>query len=300
MQKTVAYPKILHLGDKPIADLFTKEVEITEKIDGSQFGFGTRENTLICRSKGREIDLNSPDKMFTEAIAYVKSISDRLPDGIFFYSEYLQKPRHSTLAYDRIPKNHLVLFGVLHEDGTLAPYDEIRDWADRLDVVPLLYNGLCTPQEAIALVDTQMSYLGGQNIEGIVVKRYEQWLFLGDILTPVKAGKYVSEKFKETHIRDWSRLNTTKGSLERLKEAVRTDARWNKAIQHLRESGTFEGTVRDIGGLIKEIQHDIAEEEKENLKDQLWEIYSSDLLRSSVYGFVDWYKARIANGDFQA
>ena len=47
------------MGDKQISDLFDGEVEITEKLDGSQFGFGRVDGELVIRSKGREIDLEA-------------------------------------------------------------------------------------------------------------------------------------------------------------------------------------------------------------------------------------------------
>lgn len=296
---TGAYPKILHVGDKQIADLFDKPVEITEKIDGSQFGFGLIDGKLICRSKGLEQDLDNPDKLFKPAIEHVKSIQDKLPEGIFFYAETLGKPRHSTLAYDRTPKNHIALFGALDATRTMLPYKVLQNYAKTFDVdiVPLIYEGVSQPEHMLELLETD-SYLGGQKIEGVVVKRYEPWLFLGQILTPVKAGKFVSERFKEVHTRDWAKLNTSKGALDVLKLSVRTEARWDKAISHLREKSEFEGTARDIGKLIKEVHHDIADEEKENLKDQLWKIYGNDILKASTNGFVNWYKERIAKGDF--
>lgn len=295
-----SYPKILHIGDKPIADLYEGDVEITEKIDGSQFGFGRVNGELIVRSKGKEQDLDNPDKLFIEGVEYVKSIADRVPDGMFFYGEYLAKPRHSTLAYDRIPKNHIALFGVLNADKTMGDYSDIKQWAETFEVepIPLIHTGKSDAEHTIGLLE-RVSALGGQKIEGVVVKRYEDWMFLGRILTPVKAGKYVSEQFKEVHQKDWAKLNTGKGKFEDLKDKYRAEARWNKAIQHLRDDGNFEGTVRDIGNLIKEIHKDLSEEEKENIKDDLWKIYSDDILKYSTFGFVDWYKQRIAKGDFQ-
>lgn len=297
---TAAYPKILHVGDKQIADLFDKPVEITEKIDGSQFGFGRINGELVMRSKGQELDQDNPDKLFTDGVEYIKSIESRIPDDMFFYAEYMQKPRHSTLAYDKIPKNHFALFGVLNADRTMQSYDLIKTWANNLgmDVVPLIFEGVATVDLMMKLLQAD-SYLGGQLIEGIVVKRYEPWMFLGQILTPVKAGKFVSERFKEVHTRDWAKLNTGKGAFDVLKLSIRTEARWDKAINHLRDSGEFDGSVRNIGALIKEVHHDITEEEKENLKEQLWNIYGKDILKSSTVGFVDWYKERIAKGDFQ-
>ncbi len=294
-----AYPKILHLGDKPIADLFDGPVEITEKLDGSQFSFGKINNTLYARSKGKDQDLDNPDKMFIEGVEYVKSIADKIPNGFQFWGEYLQKPRHNVLAYDLIPKNNIALFGV-QKDGEMFGHDIIKYWADMLkvDAVPLIFEGQTTVEDAIKLVGTK-SYLGGAEAEGIVVKRYEPWMFLGKILSPVKAGKYVTEKFKEVHHRDWAKLNTAKGAFGTLAQSVRTEARWQKAIQHLRDDGNFTGTVQDIGKIIVEIQRDLADEEKENLKNQLWRIYGGDILKSATSGFVDWYKENIAKGEYQ-
>lgn len=293
-----AYPKILHIGDKQIADLFDGDVEITEKIDGSQFGFGVVDNTLYARSKGKEQDLDDPDKMFIEGVEYVKSIRDKIPDGFQFWGEYLQKPRHNVLAYDRVPKNNIALFGVSNA-GEMLSYDLIKYWAELLDieVVPLLFSGKTTPENALKFVGST-SGLGGAEAEGIVVKKYEPWLYF-NVPLPVKAGKYVTEKFKEVHHRDWAKLNTTKGAFNGLAESVRTEARWNKAIQHLRDDGNFTGTVKDIGNVIKEVQQDLAQEEKENLKDQLWNIYSRDILKSATSGLVEWYKTKIATGEYQ-
>lgn len=81
MSKSSAFPKILHIGDKQILDLFEGEVEITEKIDGSQLGFGkTPEGELIIRSKGREISLDNADS-WHDIAGYAKLVADRLESG---------------------------------------------------------------------------------------------------------------------------------------------------------------------------------------------------------------------------
>jgi len=46
-----AFPKIFTLGTDYISDIFKEEVEITEKIDGSQISFGKIEGELYMRSK---------------------------------------------------------------------------------------------------------------------------------------------------------------------------------------------------------------------------------------------------------
>lgn len=296
---SVSYPKLLHVGDKQIESLFDGVVEITEKVDGSQIGFGKVNGQLVVRSKGKEQDLDNPDKMFAQGVEYIRSIEPFLQNGMFFYGEYLQKPRHSTLAYDRIPHNHIALFGVRYDDGTFASYNDLKGWAFLLgiDTVPLIFLGLTTPAKMLELVDGQ-SFLGGQKREGVVVKRRVDWELYGTA-QHIMGGKYVTDGFKEVHRKDWAKLNTSKGAIEVLKDSVRTEARWNKAIQHLRDNGEFTGSVKDIGKLIKEVQQDLSEEEKENLKSQLWKIYGTDILRAATNGFVDWYKAKIALGEFQ-
>jgi len=108
-QVITAFPKIFAIGTDYIRDIFCEEVEVTEKIDGSQFAFGRVNGELYLRSKGAQLYTENPEKMFAEAIAYVGQIQDRLPEGMIFYAEYLKKPKHNTLKYERVPKNHLML-----------------------------------------------------------------------------------------------------------------------------------------------------------------------------------------------
>ena len=301
MAKTSAFPKILHIGDKQILDLFEGEVEITEKIDGSQLGFGkTIDGELIIRSKGREISLDNADKLFLPAILYINSIADRIENGWFYYAETLHAPRHSTLAYDRVPTNHIALFAVYDsEQRVFHNYDAITHQAEKLgvDAVPLLLRGEASPEKVLEMVKGTKSYLGGQNVEGVVVKAYKPWMFMGQIPLSVMSGKYVTEEFREVHNNDWSRLNTGKGKFDVLKENYRSQARWMKAVQHLRDNGELTGTPKDIGALIKETRVDIETEERENIKDALYAIYKEDILKYSVFGLAQWYKKELVKGE---
>lgn len=300
MSNTAAFPKILHIGDKQISSLFEGVVEITEKVDGSQFGFGKENGRLFARSKGKEQDLDNPDMMFIKGVEYVKSIEDLIPDNYTFYGEYLQKPKHNTLAYDRIPTNHISLFGV-YDSGSreFLGTDEIKRYAELLgvDAIPVLYSGVASPQDVLTLVNDRVSYLGGQNIEGVVVKAYKPWMFLNQIPLSVMAGKYVTEEFKEVHNKNWKAENTGKGKLEVAISQYRSEARWNKAVQHLRDDGNLTGTPKDIGELIKEVRKDISQEEKENIKDQLWSIFKNDFLGMATSGLPQYYKDKLVKGE---
>lgn len=297
---TSPFPKILHIGDKQISDLFSGEVEITEKVDGSQFGFGKENGKLFCRSKGKEQNLDDPDMMFVQGVEYVKTIESRIPDNFTFYGEYLQKPKHNTLAYDRIPNHHIALFGVYNQETReFYDYDNITEWAEKLgvDAIPLLKRGTATPEEILEMVKERTSYLGGQNIEGVVVKAYKPWMFLNQIPLSVMSGKYVTEAFKEVHNKNWKAENTGKGKLEVAISQYKSEARWNKAIQHLRDNGELTGTPRDIGALIHEVRRDVSEEEKEAIKATLWSIYKNDFLSYATTGLPEWYKEKLVLGD---
>jgi hypothetical protein len=291
-----AFPKIFALGQPYIKDIFDGEVEITEKVDGSQFVFGKINGELFMRSKGQQIFPENPQKMFREAVDYIVSVVDELPEGFIHYCEYLQKPKHNVLAYDRTPKNWLALFAIfnIYQQEFVNNCETLKLAANCLgiDVVPCLFKGVLTLNTDAFLdqfLDNE-SFLGGAKIEGFVVKNYNKPFLLGGQPIPIMAGKYVSEAFKEKHKGEWKGSYTNQGRWEKFKDIFRTEPRWHKAIQHLRDSGLLTESPKDIGNLIKEVQKDITEEEQDNIKEFLWNYYGQELLRNSVKGFPEFYK----------
>src|SRR3954465_2218887 len=106
-----SYTKILTFGHAYVRDILEGEVVIQEKVDGSQISFGLDlTGELHIRSKGAGLITDAPEKMFQAGVAAIKAIADQLPLGWVFRGEYLAKPKHNTLAYDRVPKNHIVLW----------------------------------------------------------------------------------------------------------------------------------------------------------------------------------------------
>jgi len=292
-----AYPKIFALGTRNVKDIFDTPVQVTEKVDGSQFVFGKgMDGELYVRSKGADIYIENPQKMFQQGVDHVVSIADRLREDRIYYCEYLQKPKHNTLTYDAVPKNHLCLFGIAntHRDEFWFDRASLEVQAEFLgiDAVPIIYEGMTNGEEIIAMVKDTESYLGGTNIEGAVVKANKQ-ILVADQLYPVQTGKYVTDEFKEVHQGSWKKENTGKGKWDTYKDLFCTEARWNKAIQHLKEVGQLEDDPRDIGKLIKEIQVDIVKEEEESIKAYLWKTFSSELLRNATRGFPEFYKQKL-------
>lgn len=129
-----AFPKIFTIGTDYIKDIFLEDVEISEKIDGSQLDFGKIDGILYFRSKGKQLFPEAPEKMFIKGLDYIISIQDRLPNNTIFFCEFLQKPKHNSLTYGRVPKNHLMLFAVSGIDEKF--YDNHHDYAKELDIEP--------------------------------------------------------------------------------------------------------------------------------------------------------------------
>lgn len=292
-----SFPKIFSIGTDYIKNIFDGPVEITEKVDGSQFGFGLVDGSPVFRSKGKQIFLESVDSMFRIAVDYSNRIlhSKDLPKNVFFYCEYLQTPHHNTLAYDRVPKNHLALFGVVHDVDTFQPkYSELEYWSDLLEIetVPLIYHGKVEGIEVFKEFLDKESFLGGPKIEGVVVKNYANRFLLGGQPIPIMAGKFVSDRFKELHKSEW-KSKSSKSQIEKFLDGFNTEARWEKAVQHLRDEGKLVNDPKDIGSLIKHVHDDVIEEEESYIKDSLFSLYKREIGRRAVRGLPEWYKDRL-------
>lgn len=288
-----SFPKIWQLGNKNAAGIFDSDVEITEKVDGSQLNFGVMDGELFMRSKGVDIVIDNPEKMFKLAVDYVVSIQDRLMSGYVYHCEFLNKPKHNVITYDRVPKNNLICFGVSRPDGTFFSTHKVDANDMGVESIPILFKGMVTSMEQIEkLLDTE-SILGGSKIEGVVIKNYSQQLLIGDRHIPIVTAKYVSEKFKEKHNAHKPEFSG-KGRMETLIQSYRTEARWNKAVQHLREQGLLEQSPKDIGSLMKEVHRDLDEECREEIKDLLWKEYGKKIKRVSTAGMAEWFKKLIA------
>jgi len=293
-----SYPSVYAIGHKAIQDIFNGEVIVEEKIDGSQFSFGVIDGELQCRSKGKQLILDAPEKMFQRAVKVVREIEPLLHPGWIYRCEYLQSPKHNTLAYDRTPEKNLIGFDiVVGEEDYLIPEQKASEFHGiGLECVPLLHSGVVENIEMLNSFLDRISILGGCKIEGVVVKNYS----LFTIEKKVAMGKYVSENFKEIHGNDWRTRNPTgKDIVGMLIESYRTPARWQKAVQHLAERGELDNSPKDIGALLKEVSLDVKKECEEEIKQSLFDHAWKNIARGIVAGLPDWYKQELAKSVFE-
>lgn len=295
MKEVPSYGKIINLGNPGTEETFTGDVVIQEKADGSQFGFGVTETgQLSIRSKGKIIT-EQCDSLFHQGWTYIHSIKDKIlkyGTDVYFYCEYLKTPKHNVLKYDRIPKNHLVLFDCTKQ-GKFVDRETLEFIAKDLgiDVIPQLYVGQASVEKIKNILELGESFLGGEMIEGVVIKNYNQFIHIGGKVMPLFT-KYVQEKFKEKHSVEW-KDKKPKGQLQEFINAFKSEARWEKAYQHLRDNGELEQQPRDIAKLVQEIHKDLEEEEVQQIKNHLYKCYIKDIQRKSTQGLAEWYKEKL-------
>ncbi len=292
-----SYPSVFALGHKAIAEIFTGDVLVEEKIDGSQFFFGIIDGELQCRSKGKNLILDAPEKMFTRAVETVRSIESLLKPEYIYRGEYLEKPKHNTLAYARTPQHNIIGFDIITAPETyLSPTEKAMEFGRiGLECVPVFYSGTV---DSLAMFNTFLereSVLGGTKIEGVVVKNYA----LFTMEKKVAMGKYVSEAFKEVHQGEWRKNNPTNSDVVQLIIAqYATIARYAKSVQHMRENGTLDGSLKDIGPLIKEVAADIFKECEDSIKQTLFDHFWKNIQRGIVAGIPEWYKQELVKQAF--
>jgi len=295
-----SYSSIFALGHRALQPLLEQEdLLIEEKIDGSQIGFGSFAGELKARSKGAIIEPEAPMKMFALGIQTAKNLQPKLHDGWTYRGEFLMKPKHNIWQYNSVPPGHIIIFDITTDQGEFLSYEDKEKEAARLGLscVPLLHRGQIDLELFRSLLDRE-SCLGGPKIEGIVIKPANYNLWGTD--KKVLMGKYVSEAFKESHALEWKASNPSQnGIIQAISTALRTDARWNKAIQHLREKGELTDTPRDIGPLVREIKEDLKREEYDNVAQSLVKHFWGDIERAVVRGVPEFYKEQLAESAFQ-
>jgi hypothetical protein len=304
MSNIPSFPKIYQIGHDAIQNLFTGTVEITEKVDGSLFGWGVDSNgQLVMRSKSVELFSKEQNGMFALAIDQVEkrqtillNLADRYAESIFIYSEYLSRPKHNCIAYSRTPKDNLIVFGARIGYKWISKHSELKQLADllELEVVPLIYEGEFKDEKYNKLkeiISTTPSILGNSLVEGVVIKNYGQLCSLGNLNDPC-FGKYVREDFKEKLHKEWGSISG-KNALQEYIKGFKTEARWQKAVQHLKEKGELENSPRDIGKLIKEIHIDIETEEESEIKKFLYNYFIKDIKRVASSGLPEWWKDQL-------
>jgi hypothetical protein len=273
---------------------------VEEKVDGSQFSFGMFDGELRMKSKNAPIVQGYIPKLFGLAGITVEGLTSvgLLQNGWTYRAEAICKPKHNILKYDRTPVGGLIIFDINCGHDDYLTYNDKHNEAVRLglECVPFLHRGRIDMDLFTSFLGLE-SVLGGPKIEGVVIKPADYNLYGVD--KKVLMGKFVSEAFKETHRNEWASANPTgKDIVTMISGGLRTEARWHKGVQALKDSDRLEGSPRDIGPLLKAISDDLDKEVVDEVKEALFRHFWKDIKRSTMRGIPEWYKNQLVKSVF--
>jgi cytidyltransferase-like protein len=151
-------------GNEFINKLFQSFVTVNEKMDGSAFTFERDSDTgkfkFYKRDQRNPITLvdRTLMKYYEKPIQYIESlpphIIQNIPRGWRFGLEYFANPKPVEIAYDRVPKNNLILSYVHKAEGakgrsTVQNQEDLNNWADLLGVErpPIIFQGVLSKEQ---------------------------------------------------------------------------------------------------------------------------------------------------------
>ncbi len=291
-----SYGKIYNIGHAASAGVLDHTVVVQEKVDGSQFSFGVRNHKLLMRSKRRAIYSNDEtiDSLFRDAALTVQTMAGLgvLHEGWTYRGEVLHRPKHNTLEYGRVPTGNVILFDIDAGEDAYLSYDDVAAEARRigLEVVPLLFEGFVDQTRFDDLLDT-VSVLGNTKVEGLVFKPVDP---VFDKYGRTLMAKFVSPAFREMHEVTWPKQANRQFTAVAIIQQYGTEARWLKAVQHLRDAGVLIDGPRDIGAIVREVGRDVWDEEGDRIADMLVDSFRSPITKGLTRGLAEWYKDRLA------
>lgn len=293
-----SYPSIYALGHRALgSDFLDRDVIVQEKVDGSQFSAMKTSSGWEYRSKGVQVFKESAPDLFRPTIAHLESqwpACANWQDGMTLRGEAFKSERHNTIKYGRCPRGHFVLFDVEGNGQHFDTPEQVADLAVAIHVEPIrtIYVGRVTQDMLAAWLDED-STLGGTKVEGVVIKPAAYDIFGVD--KKLLIAKMVRADFAEANQKAWGEANPTRADVvEGLIARYRVEPRWRKAVQHLRDAGRIDGSPKDIGPLIKEVQADIEKEERDAIADALLKRFLPDIVRGASGGVAEWYKQELA------
>jgi hypothetical protein len=292
-----SYGSIVQVGHKQAEGVFEERVTIQEKYDGSQFSFLEDEaGELHCRSKGAVIYVDNPPALFKPAVESARRahLGGHLVAGFIYRGEAFMRAKHNVLAYNRMPEGGLVLFDIELPGMKFVHPTAVAQIAGHIQVEPAV---TFEAQAIVGGVDdlrpflAHESSLGGVQVEGVVAKNYARF---GVDHKPLMV-KLVSEAFKEVHGAEWTKNNPGRRDIvDSIIARYGTNARWMKAIIHLREQGLITDSPKDIGRLMKEVQQDILRDSGEAIAAELFNHFWKEFIsRGVTQNLPVWYKTQL-------
>jgi nicotinamide mononucleotide adenylyltransferase len=158
-------------GKSFIEKLFSKELTVTENLDGSTFSFERdfTGNNISFYKKDQENPITKVDRIlmsyYEKPINYIDAlpehVKEEIPKGWRFGMTYFPNTKPVRIEYERVPKNHLILTHVLVRDEfgeterIIQDKEELDKWADKLGVerAPIIFQGRLNEDQKLSIMD---------------------------------------------------------------------------------------------------------------------------------------------------
>jgi cytidyltransferase-like protein len=158
-------------GKDFIQSLFDKFVTVNEKMDGSFFAIEKNPSTKKLEFFKRNSDMpisvidRTIMKLYEKPIHYFEgldqSVIDAVPSKWRFGMEYFANEHPQEIAYDRLPKNGLVLSYIHVKNAagklvrTIQDKSELDKWAEllQIDKSPIIFQGHLSDDQKIKILD---------------------------------------------------------------------------------------------------------------------------------------------------
>ena len=147
-------------GKDFLEGLLNKTVIVNEKMDGAFFGAQKNPETNKFKYFKRNAEITHIDRVLSKyyepAIKHFEGLNSesvsQIPNNYHFGMEWFTSPKAQTIAYDRLPKNGLILsyIHVLDESGqiseTIQDKETLNKWASILNIEPppIVFQGKLT------------------------------------------------------------------------------------------------------------------------------------------------------------
>jgi hypothetical protein len=156
-------------GKDFVENLFNSYVTVNEKMDGSAFMFERDVETgkFIFYKRDQRNPITMVDrtlmKYYEKPILYIESlpihIIKEIPRGWKFGLEYFSNPNPVEIAYDRIPKNNLILSYVKPKEDSdseqITDKKKLDVWANLIgvEIPPIIFQGILSAEQKSMILD---------------------------------------------------------------------------------------------------------------------------------------------------
>jgi phosphopantetheine adenylyltransferase len=146
-------------GSAFLDDLFSREVIVSEKLNGMSFSFEKSffDGTIYFYKRDQNTPISKIDrvlmKYYENPISFINTLSpivlDEIPSGWRFGMEFFINQSPVSISYNKLPKNSLVLTHIVvkNEYGdvekTIVEKEELEYWSDLIGVesAPIIFQG---------------------------------------------------------------------------------------------------------------------------------------------------------------